>query len=108
MPIVFLYITVSNIESAKAIARTLLDERLIACANILGPITSLYRWDGENKEESEVAMIAKTTQAHMENVIARVEALHDYSCPCIVALPIVAGFPPFLNWVAGEVSTPAD
>ena len=104
MPTTLLYITAPSMDSAKAIARTLLDERLIACANILGPVTSLYRWEGENREDSETVLIAKTTQEQAAAAIARVKTLHPYTCPCIVSLPVTGGYAPFLEWVAGEAS----
>ena len=99
-----LYITVGNAEEAASIARDLLDARLIACANIIDGAKSLYRWEGKIAEESEVVMIAKTREDLVGKVIDRVRELHSYDCPCIVALPIVAGNPAFLDWIDEETA----
>ena len=100
----FLYITVGNAEEAASIARELLDARLIACANIIDGAKSLYRWEGKIAEEKEVVMIAKTREDLVGKVIDRVRQLHSYDCPCIVALPIVAGNPAFLDWIDEETA----
>ncbi len=100
----FLYVTVGSTEEAVSIARDLLDARLIACANIIDGATSLYRWEGRIEEEKEAVMIAKTREDLVEKVIDRVRELHSYDCPCIVALPIVAGNPAFLDWIDEETA----
>ena len=100
----FLYITVGGTEEAASIARVLLDARLIACANIIDGAKSLYRWEGKIAEEKEVVMIAKTREDFVGKVIDRVRQLHSYDCPCIVALPIVAGNPAFLDWIDEETA----
>ena len=101
---VFLYITVGSAGEAASIARDLLDDRLIACANIIDGATSLYRWEGKIADEKEAVMIAKTREDLVEKVIDRVRELHSYDCPCIVALPIVAGNPAFLDWIDEETA----
>ncbi len=101
--LVLLYVTCANRDEAKAIASALVEERLVACANILGPITSVYRWEGAVAEDEEVAMILKTRQGMTERVAARVTALHSYDLPCVVGLPIQGGNPDFLAWLHGEV-----
>lgn len=100
----FLYITVGSAEEAASIARVLLDDRLIACANIIDGATSLYRWEGKIADEKEAVMIAKTREDLVEKVIERVRELHSYDCPCIVALPIVSGNPAFLDWIDEETA----
>jgi periplasmic divalent cation tolerance protein len=99
-----LYITAGSAEEAAAIARDLLDARLIACANIIDGATSLYRWEGKIEQESEAVMIAKTREDLVEKVIDRVRELHGYDCPCIVAVAIVAGNPAFLDWIDEETA----
>lgn len=94
-----IYMTVGSEAEAKTIGRTLVEERLVACVNVLGGISSFYWWEGEVQEDGEVALIAKTTSADVEAVIARVKALHSYDCPCVVALPIESGNPAFLTWI---------
>jgi len=102
---VLIYITAPSGDEAGLIARTIVSERLAACANIFSGISSLYWWDGAVQEDSEVAIAAKTRSDLVEALIARVKELHSYECPCIVALPIVAGNQPFLDWIGAETLT---
>jgi len=99
-----IYITAGSAEEARHVARALVEERLAACANVLGALTSFYWWQGELQEDAEVAVIAKTTEAQLDRLIERVKALHSYDCPCVVALPIEAGNPAFLDWIAAETA----
>jgi periplasmic divalent cation tolerance protein len=97
-----IYVTASNLEEAKSIGQKLVDERLVACVNILPHMTSIYRWQGKVEEAEEVVMIVKTTEQLVERTIVRAKQLHSYECPCVVAVPIVAGNPDFLAWISGE------
>lgn len=101
---ILLYITVPSALEANSIVRQLLEERLIACANVMAGATSHYRWQGKIEQAEEAVVFAKTTPALAERVIARVKSLHSYECPCIVTLPIMQGYSPFLDWIAGETS----
>ncbi len=103
MSVQLFYVTASSREEAEAIVRNLLDERLIACANILGAMTSIYRWEGEVVTEEEVAVILKSTAENGDRVIEKVKELHSYDCPCIVALTVDNGNSEFLNWIDNEV-----
>lgn len=103
----FIYMTAKDKSEALGIARVLVEERLAACANVFNALTSLYWWQGAVQEETEVGLIAKTTEDLVERVIARVREIHSYSCPSIVAWPIHTGNPEYLNWISGEVATPA-
>ncbi len=100
----FLYVTAANADQAKAIGEALVQERLVACANILAPIASIYWWKGEVQRDSEAVLIAKTRAELVERVIARVKALHSYAVPCVVSLPIEAGNPDFLGWIETETA----
>lgn len=104
MTVRLIYVTASSTDEATSIARSLVDERLAACANVLGGIRSFYWWDGKVQDDEEVALIAKTTSELVDAVVARVKALHSYSCPCVVALPIDAGNPAFLDWIKAETT----
>jgi len=97
-----IYVTVPDAALAAEIGRALVTERLAACANVLGPVQSFYRWQGEVCDESEHVLIAKTTRARVEALTARVVALHRASLPCVVALPITGGHAPFLDWIGAE------
>ena len=100
---VLVYMTASDQGEALRIGRALVEERLAACVNVLGPIRSVFRWEGAVQEGQEVAFIAKTRSALTGALAARVKALHSYSCPCVVAVPIAAGHPAFLAWI-GEAT----
>lgn len=97
-----IYITTDGAEEARAIGRALVEAQLAACANVLGPMTSIYRWEGAVQEGQEAVLIAKTTAALVEELTARVRELHSYDCPCIVSVPIDGGNPAFLDWIAAE------
>lgn len=93
------YITASNLEEAKKIAKALVEERLAACVNIMEKVTSIYKWGGEMCDENEVAMFAITTRPNISSVIERTKALHSYENPCIVSTPITSGHQKYLDWV---------
>ena len=101
---VLLYLTCANKDEAKTIARTLIDERLIACANILGKMTSVYRWEGTVVEDEEIAGLLKTRRDMAARATERVKELHSYDLPCVVGLPIQGGNPDFIGWLNCEVS----
>ncbi|MEE8445521.1 MAG: divalent-cation tolerance protein CutA, partial [Alphaproteobacteria bacterium] len=99
-----IYITAASADEAATIARTLVAERLAACANVFPPVRSFYWWEGKVQDDAEVVLIAKTRAALVPRLIERVKALHSYDCPCVVALPIEAGNPEFLAWIDGETA----
>jgi len=96
------YITTDGVEEARHIGRALVEERLAACANILDPMTSIFRWEGDIQEEAETVLIAKTTADRVDALTERVVALHSYDCPCVAVLPVEGGNPAFLDWIAAE------
>ena len=98
-----IYVTAPDRATADDLARTIVGERLAACANILGPITSVYWWDGKINEEGEIALIFKTMASNLPALSRRISQLHPYQCPCIVALAIDGGHPAFLDWIAAEI-----
>jgi len=99
------YMTAADREEALRIGRALVAENLAACVNVLGEITSVYRWKGAVQEDGEVAFIAKTTRDKVPTLSERVQALHSYDCACVVALPIEQGNPAFLQWIDDEVAS---
>jgi periplasmic divalent cation tolerance protein len=101
MELFMVYVTCEDEEEAMTISKSLLDKRLVACANIF-PIRSLYWWEGEMVDDSEVAIIMKTQKRHMERVISEVKSLHSYEVPCIEFLPIPDGNPDYLKWISDE------
>jgi len=89
--------------TASRIARTLIDRRLAACVQIVGPIESIYRWQGRVETAREWLCLIKTTRARFRAVAAAVAALHPYDTPEIVALPIAAGSKRYLEWLTASV-----
>jgi periplasmic divalent cation tolerance protein len=98
------YVTAGSRDEAVSIGRALVEARLAACANILPPITSIYRWDDAIQEDEEVGFIVKTRAELVPAVTARVSELHSYDCPCVVAMPITDGNPYFLDWIMKETA----
>lgn len=100
------YVTAASEAEADLIARTVVGERLAACANRLGPIKSVYWWDGKLCDGEEVALVLKTSGERKGELIDRIKQLHSYDCPCIVCLPIADGNPVFLEWIRSETARP--
>jgi periplasmic divalent cation tolerance protein len=98
--------TASSVDEAKRLGRALVEERLAACVNILPGMASFYWWQGKIDEAQETVLIAKTRQELVERLTSRVKALHSYTMPCVVALPMIGGNPDFLQWIADETTTP--
>lgn len=89
-------------DVATRIGRTLVEERLAACAQISGPVASLYRWEGRLEEAEEWYCILKTAAARYPELERRLRSLHPYDVPEILAVPAARGLPGYLEWVAGE------
>jgi len=99
---VTLYVTSETQEESLAIARRLVDERLVACANVLPKGRSVYRWEGDVVEEGESYMLLKTTADRAETAIARIKELHSFEVPCIALWPWAGGLAEYADWVAAE------
>ena len=97
-----IYMTAGSLDEAKALGRALVEERLAACINVLPGMTSIYRWEGTERIDEEVVVIAKTRADLVDAVTARVKEIHSYSCPSVVALPIDGGNPDFLQWIVDQ------
>src|SRR5699024_3406651 len=82
------YITTRNNEEAKSIGRTLVEEKLAACVNIVDGMESIYRWEGDIVEDQETILIAKTPYHNVKELNERVKALHSYDCPCVNSLQL--------------------
>lgn len=98
------YLTAPDEATAEAIGRSLVESRLAACVNILGKGKSIYWWDGAVQAEPEVYLLGKTRADLVDALIRHVTDRHPYEVPCVVALPIEAGHPPFLDWIRRETA----
>ncbi len=94
--------TLPDAATAERLARQLVDERMIACANLLPDVRSVYRWSGAVRTEPEVLMLMKTVRAQLDGVIRRVAELHPYEVPEVLAFPAEAGLRAYAAWVAAE------
>lgn len=90
--------------TAKRLAQALVSEQLATCVNRLPGMTSTYFWDGRLQDEAEILLIIKTTAARLAELQARLATLHPYELPELVALPVVGGNEPYLQWVRNGVS----
>jgi periplasmic divalent cation tolerance protein len=95
--------TAGSEEEASLIAELLVERRLAACVQVVGPVVSRYRWQGAVEEEREWQCLAKTTAAAYEAVEAAIREVHSYDEPEIIATPIVAGSAGYLAWIEENV-----
>ena len=100
--------TAADVEEAGRIAEMLVEKRLAACVQILPEMESVYRWQGKIERQPEVLLIAKTTKFRFDELESNVRAIHSYETPEIVALPLAAGSPSYLEWLNSNVSVEAE
>lgn len=99
---VVVLVTASSTREAERIAKKLVEEKLIACANIATAVRSIYEWKGSLCEEGEVLMVMKSVRSRLPELIQRVQKLHTYEVPEILALPVLAGSQSYLDWVSEQ------
>ena len=97
---VVIFSTAPTLAEAKKIGKALVGARLIACANILPKVRSIYRWQGEVHDEPEVMMVMKTLASKVPAVKRELKKIHSYECPELVVLKITDGLPDYLKWIA--------
>ncbi len=103
MPSIVVLITAPGEDDAVKISRTLVEERLAACVNIVTGVRSVFSWEGKVEDEPEVLMIVKTQEELFERLSERVKELHPYSVPEVIALPISQGLKEYMDWM-GDVT----
>ena len=96
---IIISITASSDEEARKIATALVDEKLVACVNIIPKIHSIYWWEGKVCQDDEVMLISKSKQSLFSAIVERVQSLHSYKVPEIISFPISEGLPEYLNWI---------
>ena len=102
MQAILAYVTTRDAEEARRIGQILVEERLVACVNILDGMRSMYWWEGQVQHEQEAVLMAKTRPELADALIDRVKELHSYECPCVVILPIDKGNPEFIKWIGEQ------
>lgn len=106
MEILLVLTNLPDSDAAKSLADHLLEQRLAACANILAPCRSVYRWQGTVEDTSEVPLLIKTSSTTYPALEAAIRAHHPYELPEIIAVPVKHGLPEYLAWVAAETTQP--
>ena len=96
---IIVFVTATSKGEARRIAKNLLEKRLIACANILDPVESHFYWQGKIDKANEVLMLLKSDQKLFTKLSKAIKEIHSYDVPEILAVPILEGFPPYLEWL---------
>ncbi len=100
---IVVFVTAKNKAEAQKIARGLLDAKLIACANILDGVQSMFWWQGKIDRAAETLLVLKTKRSLFKKVVAKVKALHSYETPEVIALPVIEGSSDYLKWIDASV-----
>ena len=100
---VVVFITAKDMDEADKIALGLVQEKLVACVNIVKGVQSVFNWESKTEYCEETLLICKSKQEAFEGILAKVKELHSYSCPEVIAIPIVAGNPEYIKWVNESV-----
>jgi len=95
----------ANETDAARVARILVEERLVACANLLPGARSLYRWEGELKDERECVVLLKTRKQDWTALMSRLHELHPYATPELVAVRVAAGAPKYMAWLEAQLES---
>lgn len=96
-------VTAPDAGTAESLVRRLVKEGVVACGNIVPGITSIYRWQGDVEQETEVLVIFKTTEVGAAGLVRRVPELHPYEVPEVLVLPVEAGHRPYMQWIEENV-----
>ena len=99
-------ITAGDADWLAGFTRTLVTERLAACGHTVTAIRAIYRWEGAVHDEPEARVALHTRRSLVPAIVARTAELHSYDVPCVIALPLVAGNPAYLDWIAAETREP--
>ena len=99
-----IYATASSLEEAREISRSLLEKKLIGCANIIDRVESMYRWKGKVQQDHEVLFILKTTEEKYPLAIEEIRRMHSYETPCVLEVPIARGDLKYLQWLETQCS----
>jgi periplasmic divalent cation tolerance protein len=101
---ILVLVTTGSEPEAETIAKAVVEERLAACANIVSPLRSIYRWEGKIADDREWLLVIKTQAERFRALETRITALHSYQTPEIIALPLVQGADGYLRWLRQETN----
>lgn len=99
---VVVFSTIDSEKKAKALAKALVQKKLVACVNIVGHVTSIYEWKGETCEEEEWLLVMKTASHCLKELKSALKELHSYDIPELVVCPVIDGLPDYLRWLFGN------
>jgi len=102
--VAIIYSTFSDIRDARRVAKTLVEEQLVACVNIIPKVESYYKWKGKVENEKEIIIISKTVDKNVKKTLKRIKTLHPYDLPDIIVIPIVGGNKEYLDYISNETS----
>lgn len=100
---IMVYVTVSSAAEGERIARALVEDRLAACVNRIAGVRSTYRWQGQLEQSDEELLLVKTSQERFAALARRVQELHSYEVPEVIAVPITAGNDSYLQWLHDQI-----
>lgn len=101
---IVVFVTAKDKQEAQKIARRLVEDKLIACANIVDGVKSVFWWQGKTDEADETLLIMKSEKRLFKKIAAAVKALHSYDLPEVIALPIIEGSADYLKWMKESLS----
>lgn len=104
--VILVLVTAPNADTAATLARTLVEEGLAACGNLVPGLRSIYRWEGKVQDEAEVLLLLKTRAALFEPLRARIVTLHPYQVPEVLRVDIAEGHAPYLAWILDSTRAP--
>ena len=102
--VIVVLVTCPNQEVGEKIARAVVEDRLAACVNVVPGLASIYRWERKVCREAESLLLIKTRRTKFSALCRRVKALHPYSVPEVIALPVVAGSGPYVSWIRNSTA----
>lgn len=101
---IVVFCTTNSQDEANQIAKSLVNDHLAACVNIIPNITSIYRWEGELCTDYEFILIIKSLQQNLDRLVEKIRELHSYKVPEILAVPVIGGSQDYLNWLVAETA----
>ena len=99
------FCTIDDSDAARRIARQLVEGRFAACVNIIDNVTSIYKWEGDLEEDQELLMVMKTSAGRLPSLIEKIQEIHPYDVPEILAWPVEKGHPGYLDWVLAQTGS---